>query len=120
MPALISFASELQPVLGALTYFGECGLGESMSLRSCREIRNQLLALVGTAAAVLATTTLVLEEGKTDMATAAEFAPIRTKPEVVPEFAVNWDDVNLQGEVTAPEDEVKTARSKMFSDFEAQ
>ena len=43
-----------------------------------------------------------------------EFAPITTRTQV------NWDDVNLTGQMVAPEDEVKTARSKVLGDFEAR
>ena len=98
-----------------------------MSLPSCREIRNQLFILVGAATAVLATTTVLLDGHKsmlqnepssvaTDIVNidSDEFAPIKTYNQV------NWEDVNLSGRVTSPEDEIKTARSKMLGDFEAR
>lgn len=107
-----------------------------MTLPSCREIRNQLAALVAVAASVFATTTLVLE------ARAARDAEIATEsePEILQEITqaagylgefakittrddtaqVNWEDVNLSGPVAVPEEDVATARSAILKDFEAR
>lgn len=113
-----------------------------MTLRSCREIRNQLAALVAVAGSVLATTTLVLEARAAkaqESAPGAEIA-VESPSEMVQETAqptgylnefakittrdgavqVNWEDVNLSGHVTVPEEEVATARSAILKDFEAR
>lgn len=114
-----------------------------MTLPSCREIRNQLLALIAVAGSVFATTTLVLEaraaKAQDPVPTALEAAGeelvgAANQPEqstgYLNEFAklstrdgaaqVNWEDVNLSGHVTVPEEEVAAARSAILQDFEAR
>ena len=99
-----------------------------MSLPSCREIRNQLFILVGAATAVLATTTVFLEGHNSFLkaetsAVANEDVNLKGTDELVSPVTgnqVNWDDVNLSGQVSSPEQAVKTARSKMLGDFEAR
>lgn len=84
-----------------------------MSLPTCREVRTQLLIVVGFATAALSATTFFLESQK-PVATAPEIAALR-------DTQVNWDDVNLvTGGVESPETIVKTERSKMLRDFEAR
>ena len=113
-----------------------------MTLPSCREIRNQLVALVAVAASVFATTTLVLEARAARDLEGAPGAgiPTESEPEILQEttqaagylgeFAkittrddtaqVNWEDVNLSGPVAVPEEDVATARSAILKDFEAR
>ncbi len=114
-----------------------------MTLPSCREIRNQLLALIAVAGSVFATTTLVLEARAAKAQDAAPMASEVTDEELVGtaaqpeqatgylnEFAklttrdsavqVNWEDVNLSGHVTLPEEEVAAARNAVLKDFEAR
>lgn len=85
---------------------------------SRKEIRNRLLVIVGLAALTITSTKFFLNQRAAQIWTVGEEIAAEPKPIDV---SVNWDDVNLStGFVDSPESEVKSARSKILSDFEAR
>ncbi len=94
-------------------------LESTMSLPSRGEIRTQLLIVVGFATVALSATTFFME-GPSPRALAAQ-AALSAQSVVSDSSHVDWEDVNLMNAaLETPEATVKTARSKMLSDFEAR
>ena len=90
-----------------------------MSLPSAREVRTQLLIVVGFATVALSATTFFME-GPSPRSLAAQ-ASRSAQSAVFESTHVDWEDVSLvTSALETPEATVKTARSKMFGDFEAR
>ncbi len=97
-----------------------------MSLPSCREIRNQLFVLLGVATCTLATTAVVRDQKISEVdslvASVVMENPVDDLSDAdgISNDQFSWSDVNLSGRGPSPEDDVKTARSKILQDFEAR